>query len=96
MSYEAGHLVWIPCEVKPGPFSDERIVRINSDRGPWVGFVSTDALREPILEGSTAVRAVIVRVEGNRFNAKVAGEPVTSSTFEGTLSRVEPIAALQA
>ena len=96
MSYEAGHLVWIPCEVKPGPFSDERIVRINSDRGPWVAFVPVDALREPITEGSTAVRAVIVRVQGGRFKAKVAGEPVTSSVYEGTLSRVEPIAAVQA
>jgi hypothetical protein len=96
MSFEAGHLVWIPCEVKPGPFSDERLVRINSDRGPWVGFVPVAALREPVAEGSTAVRAVIVRVQGSRFNAKVAGEPVTASLVEGTLSRVEPIAALQA
>lgn len=96
MGYQAGRLVWIPCEVKPGPFPDERIVRIRSEHDEWVGFVSVDALRTPVVEGHTFVRAVIMQVEGSRFNAKVAGEPVTSSLFEGTLSRVEPIAAVQA
>lgn len=96
MSFQPGQLVWIPCEVKPGPFPDERMVRINAARGPWVAFVPVDALREPIAQGSTAVRAVIVKVYGSHFNAKVAGEPVASSTFEDTLSRVEPVAALQA
>src|SRR5437763_15953171 len=83
MRYEAGRIVWIPCEVKPGPFSDERIVRILSERGEWVGFVHTGALRDPVMEGSTFVRAVIVNVEGGGFTAKVAGELVTSSLIEG-------------
>jgi hypothetical protein len=96
MRYEAGRIVWIPCEVKPGPFSDERIVRILSERGDWVGFVNTGDLRDPVVEGQTFVRAVLVNVEGGRFNAKVAGEPVTSSLLEGTLSRVQPFAAVQA
>ncbi len=96
MRYEAGRIVWIPCEVKPGPFSDERLVRIVSERGEWVGFVHIGALRDPVKEGSTFVRAVIVNVEGGRFNAKVAGEPVTSSLFQGTLSKVQPFAAVQA
>src|SRR3989442_4139595 len=30
MSLSVGQYVWIPCEVKPGPFSDQRIVHINS------------------------------------------------------------------
>jgi len=96
MPYEAGRLVWIPCDVKPGPFADERIIRISSDGGTWVGFVQEDALREPVIEGPTFVRAVIVKVDGGRFNARVAGEPVASRLFEGTLSRVQPLAAVQA
>jgi hypothetical protein len=96
MDFETGRLVWIPCDVKPGPFSNERIARLRSDRGEWVAFVPVDALRDPILEGSTFVRAVITGVNGGHFNARVAGEPVSSSLFEGTLARVEPIAALQA
>ena len=96
MGYQVGQRVWIPCEVKLGPFPDERTVRIRSEQGEWVGFVPVDALREPVDVGSTYVRAVITQVEGARFYAKVAGEPVTSSRFEGTLSGVEPIAAVQA
>lgn len=96
MVYQVGHLVWIACEVKPGPFSDERIVRVHSEYGDWVGFVPVQSLREPVTEGSTYVRAVITELCDGRFVAKIAGEPVASSTFEDTLSRVEPIAALQA
>jgi hypothetical protein len=93
MGFEAGRLVWIPCEVKPGPFSDERIIRIPSERGDWVAFVHVNELRNPVSEGSTFVRAVILSVEGGRFKARIAGEPVGSSVFEGALSRIEPIAA---
>lgn len=96
MVYQVGHLVWIPCEVKPGPFSDERIARVRSDRGDWVGFVPVQSLREPVTEGATYVRAIITELSDGRFVAKIAGEPVASSTFEDTLSRVEPIAAVQA
>lgn len=93
MGFEAGRLVWIPCEVKPGPFSDERIIRIQSERGEWLAFVHVSELRNPIIEGSTFVRAVISSVEGGRFNARIAGEPVSSSFFEGALSRIEPLVA---
>ena len=93
MGFEAGHLVWIPCEVRPGPFSDERIIRIPSEGGEWVAFAHVSELRKPITEGSTFVRAVISSVEGGRFKARIAGEPVGSSVVEGALSRIEPLAA---
>jgi hypothetical protein len=96
MALEAGRLVWIPCEVKPGPFSDERFIRIPSERGEWAAFVHVNELRNPISEGSTFVRAVILNVDGGSFNARIAGEPVASSSFEGTLNRVEPLVAVQA
>lgn len=96
MGFEAGRIVWIPCEVKPGPFSDERMIRIPSERGEWLAFVHVNELRKPVAEGSTSVRAVILNVEGGRFNARIAGEPVASSFFEGALNRIEPLAALQA
>lgn len=97
MNFEPGRQIWIPCAVKPGPFSDERMICVASPRGEWVGFVHVGTLREPILQGETFVRAVIVNMgEGGTFNAKIPGEPVTSSMFEGTLSRVKPFAALQA
>jgi len=39
MSLRPGARIWIPCEVKPGPFSDERMVRVQSQAGEWLGFV---------------------------------------------------------
>jgi hypothetical protein len=96
MAYDVGQFVWIPCEVKPGPFPDERIARIRSEQGEWVGFVPVHSLRDPVFEGSTFVRAIITRLAGGTFRARISGESVTSSMFEGTLSRVEPIAAVQA
>ena|SRR5947207_7288373 len=97
MDFDGGRQIWIPCKVKPGPFSDERMICISSPRGEWVGFVHVGTLREPILEGDTFVRAVIVKLgEGGTFNARIPGEPLTSSMFEGTLSKVKPFAAVQA
>lgn len=95
VTLKVGRLVWLPCEVKPGPFSDERFIRVSSERGDWFAFVPVDSLRDPVENGESSVRAVLVDVHGERFRARVAGEPVTSSFFEGTLSRV-PLAALQA
>lgn len=96
MIYQPGGQIWIPCEVKPGPFPDERMVRIESDGAPWVGFVPVESLQQPITQGSTYVRAVIVNVTGNRLEARVPGEPVASRLAEITQSRVQPLAALQA
>lgn len=96
MAYQVGHLVWIPCEVKPGPFSDERITRIRSEQADWIGFVPVHSLREVVTEGATFVRAVITELSDGRFVARIAGESLASSTFEDTLSRAEPLAALQA
>jgi hypothetical protein len=95
MGWKVGRVVWLRCEVKPGPFSNERMIRVHSDRGDWVGFVPVDSLREPVEEGESSVRAVLVDVQGERFRARIAGEPIASWFFEGTRSRV-PLAALPA
>jgi hypothetical protein len=39
LSVAGGAYTWLPCEVEPGPFSDERWVRIASEFGDWVGYV---------------------------------------------------------
>src|SRR5262249_30093481 len=94
--YRIGNLVWIPCAVKPGPFSDERLALVQSERAEWVGFVPVQSLREPVLEGATFVRAIITALWDGHFKARIAGESLASSTFEDTLSRVEPLAAVEA
>jgi dCTP deaminase len=60
MTLSVGRFFWIPCEVKPGPFSDERLARIADAESVWVGFVETSALQSPIEEGWTALKAVMV------------------------------------
>lgn len=90
MPLEVGQTLWLPCEVKPGPFSDERMVRIETDRGgPWVGFVSIWLLREPVERGRTHVRAVVAEVREDTFSAKLPGHAVTSGMIEGEWSRSE-------
>ena len=41
MSLRSGMRIWLPCEVKPGPFSDERMVRVESESGSWLAFQGT-------------------------------------------------------
>lgn len=89
MNIQPGARVWLPCEVKPGPFSDERLVRVETPGGPWVGFVDVGALRDPIEEGKTSVRSVVMDVTGDSFLARIAGHGLTSAPFRGSLSKVQ-------
>jgi len=85
MVLAVGSYVWLPCEVKPGPFANERLVRLRSTLSEWLGFVPTSSLKEPISEGKTLVHALVLDLGGNRLTAQVPGVPVGSSTFEDLL-----------
>lgn len=91
-----GTQVWVPCEVKRGPFSDERMVRVRTPRGEWLGFVPVHALREPIREGRTFIGARVVDVRGEKFSAHLPGQAVTPGLFEGSVSRVGQFDPVQA
>jgi hypothetical protein len=96
LKISVGQHVWIPCEVKPGAFSDERMVRVNSPAvnsaiGSWIGFVPTARLREPIELGSTWVTAIVVNVLNDRFIAQLVGDPLANAVFEDSISRAQPI-----
>jgi hypothetical protein len=80
LAIKPGLWVWIPCEVKPGPFSNERSILVQTPLGqPWVGFVDVRFLREPIVRGSTAVQALVADVRGERILLTLPGQPVDSS-----------------
>lgn len=89
LSLEKGSHIWVPCEVKPGPFSDERVVRVESEAGEWVGFVQASFLKEPISTGTTYVQAVVVEVDGETFTARLPGQAVTPLLFKGVTSRLQ-------
>jgi len=96
MSLRSGTRIWLPCEVKPGPFSDERMVRVESESGRWLGFVPVAFLREPIEEGPTFISAVVAEIRGACFTARLPGHPVTPGVFSGAVDKATPLRALQA
>lgn len=89
---QVGSQVWVPCEVKPGPFSNERLVRVEETGGaPWIGFVEVDALKEPVKEGRTSVRVVVVELGDGWFRGRYPGQALSDSMqFEGALSQIVP------
>ena len=88
MVLEPGATIWLPCEVKPGPFTNERLARIDLPSGTWVGFVTVDHLREPIEAGHTAVLAMVTEVEGDHFRATIPGHGLASNAVYGDIDKV--------
>ncbi|MCE2488061.1 MAG: hypothetical protein J4F42_21310 [Desulfurellaceae bacterium] len=91
---KVGSQVWLPCEVKPGPFSNERLVRVELPSEPWVGFVETNVLKEPITEGATFILATIVTVDKETFSARLPGHAIKQGEFTGSLSQVTSVDSL--
>jgi hypothetical protein len=76
---KAGSVVWIDCEVKPGPFSNERMVRVEGAEGPWVGFVDVRHLENPVKEGTTRIQAYVLSAEDDTIKVSLPGHSVASS-----------------
>lgn len=97
MSRAIGDYIWIPCEVKPGPFSNERLVLLESSEDKWLGFVQEYSLQEKKTEGSDAVKAQVVDVNCELLTAKIFGEPLTNSSYyREAIKRTIPIDTVQA
>lgn len=96
MVLSAGASMWLPCEVKPGPFSDERMVLVNGEDGEWFGFVNTRWLKKKRSEGEDEVLARVVAVDGPTFRARIPGEALQSRLVEGRVDRVTPSGPVQA
>jgi hypothetical protein len=74
-TFRPGMRIWIPCEVKPGPFSDERMVRVIHEKGTWLGFVNLSSLRESITEGETLMMAIVDDVLEDGFTVRFPAIP---------------------
>ena len=88
MTLKPGSSIWMPCEVKPGPFTNERLVRVAFSTGTWMGFVQVDYLREPIESGRTAVLAKVLDVENGHFRAAIPGHSFDTNSVWGEMDKV--------
>ena len=96
MSLKVGYQIWLGCEVKPGPFSNERLVRIQLPSEPWIGFVDVQALKEPIEQGNTLVLAQIVEVGEKLVKAIVQGHSFSTRQVQTSRAEVNPVVSLPA
>lgn len=88
---EVGAGVWLPCEVKPGPFSDERMVLVSLGGNQWFGFVNTKWLREGIEQGADLVLAKVTEISGDSFTAIVPGNAPNPSVIQGRIDQWRPV-----
>lgn len=97
MQLRPGVRIWIPCEVKPGTFSHERMVRVETGAGEWLGFVDVGLVKDrEIAEGATFVLATVEQVVGERFTARLPGHAVRSMLFEGRTEKAVRVGPLEA
>jgi len=78
MSLSFGQEVSIVCKVQPGPFSDERLVTVESIDGPVSGFVQTDELVEGP-GGEPRVRGTVRKVEDRVVEVWIRGSFFTTN-----------------
>ena len=72
MSFQPGDVAAIECEVRPGPFSEEMLVSVDTVNGPISGFVQSSELRtEP---PQAYVRARVKQVLGDVIEVWIKGE----------------------
>lgn len=88
--FEAGTVIGIPCEVKPGPFSEERFISFDTTDGPVTGFVRETDLNET--DHRWRVRAVVVNVLEDVIEVRVRGSFFTTNGL-ATIQRSAAVAA---
>lgn len=96
MMLAPGHRVWVPCEVRRGAFSNERMVRVAGPLGEWLGFVPDVLLETKIEQGETAVQGIVDAISENRVSLFMPGDPVTGGVFVQDLAEVRPFGPVQA
>ena len=91
MALEVGDKVWIPCEVKSGPFSNERLARIQLSPNPWLGFVDVAALKDPVEVGHTHVLARVTAIQANQVTVIVQGHAFDVGQVQASRAEVQPV-----
>jgi hypothetical protein len=87
---EKGSVVWIPCEVRGGPFPDERMVHVDTGMSEWFGFVNVSELKNKVATGKDSVRCVVLAVERDYLVVGIEGQsPTTSGSIQAQPSFIE-------
>lgn len=73
-----GDVVLIPCEAKPGPFSDERLISLDTLDGPITGFAADDQLVRNDAN-QWYVRAQVLQLKGDVAEVMVWGSFFTTN-----------------
>lgn len=77
---EAGAVIGVPCVVKPGPFSGERLISFDTVSGPISGFVRESELKI-VGEEEWYVRAVVQSVTDEEIEVRIRGSFFTTNGF---------------
>jgi len=84
MAFKPGSEIWIPCDVKPGPFSGEHLISILSKSGAVTGFMRQSELRK--IDGDWFVRAVVRAQKDDALEVGIEGSFFTTNGI-ATISR---------
>jgi hypothetical protein len=85
-----GDVIGIPCEVRPGPFSGERMISVDTVDGPISGFVRDGDLKES--NAHWYVRAIVQGVKDDVLDVRVRGSYFTTNGL-ATVARRSALAA---
>jgi hypothetical protein len=86
--FKVGDQGWLWCEVRPGPFPNERRVYVKVGDSEWFGFVGISQLENKLVEGKDRVRAAIVAVHPNEIVLGLRGQSPASRPIQTTPSLI--------
>lgn len=88
--FKVGSMVWVPCEVRGGPFPDERMVYIESKVGEWFGFVNVSELEDRVPRGKDRVRGAILAIKpGSVIVLGIQGQSPASKPLQAEQSFIQ-------
>lgn len=89
--FEIGQTVKVPCSVSPGPFSDERLVTVQTIEGTISGFVRSDDLIQTDEENGYLI-GVVTALDPDAIKIKLRGSFFTTNGL-AAIARNLPVAA---
>jgi hypothetical protein len=91
-----GLYFWVPCEVKSGPFPNERRVYVKIGNNEWFGFVDASQLKEGGKQEHDFVRAVILEVQPQGVVLGINGQSPASRPLETSSSEIDRFSPIPA